>query len=117
MIEKWFFEKKTKTLANQNVPNNHSLFCNFAAGVKRKVDEIDSKTSVTPKAPGSVGGAGPGPASVKRPHTDGDSSTPKPASAASAKKLTDPLKFCNDLLKELFNKKHSSYAWPFYKVG
>lgn len=30
-------------------------------------------------------------------------------------KLTESLKSCNEILKELFSKKHSGYAWPFYK--
>jgi Bromodomain len=30
-------------------------------------------------------------------------------------KLSDSLKSCNEILKELFSKKHSGYAWPFYK--
>ncbi|XP_029668063.1 homeotic protein female sterile-like isoform X4 [Formica exsecta] len=30
-------------------------------------------------------------------------------------KLSEALKCCNDILKELFAKKHSPYAWPFYK--
>ncbi|GLH14085.1 Homeotic protein female sterile [Gryllus bimaculatus] len=30
-------------------------------------------------------------------------------------KLNDSLKACNEILKELFTKKHSGYAWPFYK--
>ncbi|XP_029165013.1 homeotic protein female sterile-like isoform X6 [Nylanderia fulva] len=30
-------------------------------------------------------------------------------------KLSEALKSCNDILKELFAKKHSPYAWPFYK--
>ncbi|XP_043475306.1 homeotic protein female sterile-like isoform X4 [Leptopilina heterotoma] len=30
-------------------------------------------------------------------------------------KLSEALKSCNDILKELFSKKHSGYAWPFYK--
>ncbi|RZF48150.1 hypothetical protein LSTR_LSTR009839 [Laodelphax striatellus] len=30
-------------------------------------------------------------------------------------KLSDSLQACNEILKELFSKKHSSYAWPFYK--
>ncbi|KAM9841887.1 bromodomain-containing protein 3-like isoform 2-T5 [Aulostomus maculatus] len=28
--------------------------------------------------------------------------------------LSDQLKFCSDILKELLSKKHSAYAWPFY---
>ncbi|XP_037037048.1 homeotic protein female sterile-like isoform X4 [Bradysia coprophila] len=30
-------------------------------------------------------------------------------------KLSDALKSCNEILKELFSKKHCGYAWPFYK--
>lgn len=30
-------------------------------------------------------------------------------------KLNETLKTCNEILKELFSKKHSGYAWPFYK--
>jgi hypothetical protein len=35
--------------------------------------------------------------------------------AKNKEKLSEPLKYCNDILKELFSKKHSGYAWPFYK--
>ncbi|XP_055903921.1 homeotic protein female sterile-like isoform X2 [Eupeodes corollae] len=39
-----------------------------------------------------------------------------PGSVAKNKeKLSDALKSCNEILKELFSKKHSGYAWPFYK--
>lgn len=30
-------------------------------------------------------------------------------------KLSESLKSCNEILKELFSKKHSGYAWPFFK--
>ncbi|XP_075227735.1 homeotic protein female sterile-like isoform X2 [Lycorma delicatula] len=30
-------------------------------------------------------------------------------------KLSESLQACNEILKELFSKKHSGYAWPFYK--
>ncbi|XP_014380625.1 bromodomain-containing protein 2 isoform X3 [Alligator sinensis] len=30
-------------------------------------------------------------------------------------KLTEQLKYCNGILKELLSKKHAAYAWPFYK--
>ena len=33
----------------------------------------------------------------------------------SRAKLPESLRFCNEVLREMFNKKHSSYAWPFYK--
>ncbi|EZA59817.1 Bromodomain testis-specific protein [Ooceraea biroi] len=40
---------------------------------------------------------------------------PQHAGVKGKEKLSDALKSCNDILKELFAKKHSSYAWPFYK--
>ncbi|XP_035211709.1 bromodomain-containing protein 3-like isoform X1 [Stegodyphus dumicola] len=30
-------------------------------------------------------------------------------------KMTEQMKYCHALLKELFAKKHAGYAWPFYK--
>ena len=30
-------------------------------------------------------------------------------------KLPKSLAYCNEILRELFNKRHSAYAWPFYK--
>ena len=30
-------------------------------------------------------------------------------------RLSESLKACNEILKELFSKKHAAYAWPFYK--
>lgn len=30
-------------------------------------------------------------------------------------KLSEQLKYCSGILKELVSKKHAAYAWPFYK--
>ena len=35
--------------------------------------------------------------------------------SAKPRKMTEAMKYCNEILRELFNKKHSAYAWPFYK--
>ncbi|EEC12083.1 bromodomain-containing protein 2, brd2, putative, partial [Ixodes scapularis] len=43
------------------------------------------------------------------PDTQQHSSKPKKG------KLTEQMKYCNSILKELFAKKHAGYAWPFYK--
>ncbi|XP_046479206.1 bromodomain-containing protein 2 isoform X1 [Neodiprion pinetum] len=40
---------------------------------------------------------------------------PQHAGSKSNEKLSEALKSCNEILKELFSKKHSGYAWPFYK--
>ncbi|KAJ8945813.1 hypothetical protein NQ314_009035 [Rhamnusium bicolor] len=48
-----------------------------------------------------------------RPELDGH--VPQPASHKPKEKLSESLKACNEILMELFSKKHSSYAWPFYQ--
>ncbi|XP_057326892.1 bromodomain-containing protein 4-like isoform X2 [Microplitis mediator] len=40
---------------------------------------------------------------------------PQHVGGKSKEKLSDALKSCNEILKELFSKRHSGYAWPFYK--
>ncbi|XP_048458075.1 bromodomain-containing protein 3-like isoform X1 [Rhincodon typus] len=35
--------------------------------------------------------------------------------ARKKEKLTTHLQFCNNILKEMFAKKHAAYAWPFYE--
>ncbi|KAL3276448.1 hypothetical protein HHI36_011829 [Cryptolaemus montrouzieri] len=44
-----------------------------------------------------------------------NTTTPQQASHKARGKLSESLKACNEILKELFSKKHSSYGWPFYK--
>uniref|UniRef100_K7F3P3 Bromodomain testis-specific protein n=1 Tax=Pelodiscus sinensis TaxID=13735 RepID=K7F3P3_PELSI len=39
----------------------------------------------------------------------------QPPEAAKNVELSEQLKHCSDILKEMFAKKHASYAWPFYK--
>lgn len=36
-------------------------------------------------------------------------------SKARKGKLSEQMKYCSNILKELFAKKHAGYAWPFYK--
>ncbi|XP_069676900.1 homeotic protein female sterile isoform X3 [Periplaneta americana] len=45
----------------------------------------------------------------------GLSNQAQPSGGKPKDKLNDSLKACNEILKELFSKKHSGYAWPFYK--
>ncbi|XP_074029140.1 bromodomain-containing protein 3 isoform X4 [Leptinotarsa decemlineata] len=48
-----------------------------------------------------------------RPELDGH--VPQPASQKLKEKLSESLKACNEILMELFSKKHANYAWPFYQ--
>lgn len=44
-----------------------------------------------------------------------DVQQPIPSTSRPKERLRESLKACNEILKELFSKKHSTYAWPFYK--
>ena len=33
----------------------------------------------------------------------------------SRPKMSEAMKYCTEILRELFSKRHSAYAWPFYK--
>nr|XP_037268949.1 bromodomain-containing protein 3-like isoform X9 [Rhipicephalus microplus] len=89
-------------------------------GVKRKADT----TTPLPLEPGAYGGAPP---EAKKVSTRRESGRPikKPSkdlpdtqqhsSKPKKGKLTEQMKYCNSILKELFAKKHAGYAWPFYK--
>ena len=53
---------------------------------------------------------------IKPPRKDlPDSVRPPPGGARRRAKLSQQLKYCNGILKELLSKKHAAYAWPFYK--
>lgn len=45
-----------------------------------------------------------------------NTSTPQHASLKPKEKLSESLKACNEILKELFNKKHS-VSFVFYFIG
>ncbi|CAH0552951.1 unnamed protein product [Brassicogethes aeneus] len=49
------------------------------------------------------------------PMTNINTATPQHAALKTKEKLSEALKACNEILKELFSKKHSSYGWPFYQ--
>ncbi|XP_074598336.1 homeotic protein female sterile-like isoform X3 [Brevipalpus obovatus] len=52
---------------------------------------------------------------IKKPSKD----LPEPAQHATSKpgkgKMSEQMKYCSLILKEMFAKKHEGYAWPFYK--
>ncbi|KNC24815.1 Homeotic protein female sterile [Lucilia cuprina] len=69
---------------------------------RRESNRQDTGYPMSPMGVGGMPGAAGGAGGV-------------PGSAKSKEKLSDALKSCNEILKELFSKKHSGYAWPFYK--
>lgn len=51
---------------------------------------------------------------MKPPKKDVPDSQQHPAPEKSSK-ISEQLKCCSGILKEMFAKKHAAYAWPFYK--
>jgi len=52
---------------------------------------------------------------IKRPKKDLPDDQAQHSTKNKKGPLTEQLKYCNGIIKELFNKKHGPYAWPFYK--
>ncbi|OQR78110.1 bromodomain-containing protein 2 isoform X2 [Tropilaelaps mercedesae] len=101
-------------------------------GVKRKADtttpsqtpgELYTAAGGTPLVGGGSGGGDSKKISTRResgrPIKKPSKDLPDQAqqhSKAKRIKMTEQLKYCNSVVKELFAKKHSTYAWPFYKA-
>jgi len=99
------------------------------AGVKRKqADTTTPPTSMNHGAGAGAGGAGAAANNgadddasrresgrqIKRVTKDLPDYQPQHSSKPKGR-LSESLKACNEILKELFSKGHAAYAWPFYK--
>ncbi|KAK0172111.1 hypothetical protein PV328_005476 [Microctonus aethiopoides] len=49
------------------------------------------------------------------PHIGVMAQQPQLVGGKSKEKLSEALKSCNEILREMFSGRHASYAWPFYK--
>ncbi|CAK1548329.1 unnamed protein product [Leptosia nina] len=93
----------TPTIEQQGGPKPAKISTRRESGRQKKAGRVgDDSFKMGGLSPG-VGGAGAS-------HHAGTPQLPK-----NKEKLSDALKSCNEILKELFSKKHSGYAWPFYK--
>ncbi|XP_030646936.1 bromodomain testis-specific protein [Chanos chanos] len=107
-----------------NTPLSAQITAKVKKGVKRKADTTTPTASTVPSYDSSpcVGepkalklfsrrGSG---RPIKPPKKDLPES-PQQLQMGRRAKLSEPLKYCNSILKEMFAKKHAMYAWPFYK--
>merc|ERR1712203_64558 len=77
-------------------------------GVKRKAD-------TTTADPGGESAEEKKPArQIKRPLKEMPDTLPQHSSKPK-NRMAEAMKACNEIIKEMFSKKHSAYAWPFYK--
>lgn len=78
-------------------------------GVKRKADTTTADPSFDPT------GEDKKPArQIKKVVKDMPDTLPQHSSKPKGR-LTEAMKACSEILKEMFSKKHGAYAWPFYK--
>uniref|UniRef100_A0A672RYP2 Bromodomain testis-specific protein-like n=1 Tax=Sinocyclocheilus grahami TaxID=75366 RepID=A0A672RYP2_SINGR len=107
-----------------SAPLSAQLTAKLKNGVKRKADtttpsassisSYESSSCVTePKVLKLFSRRGSG-RPIKPPCKDLPESPPQ-HQVGRRTKLSERLKYCNAILKEMFAKKHSAYAWPFYK--
>uniref|UniRef100_A0A2K6T8Z8 Bromodomain-containing protein 2 n=1 Tax=Saimiri boliviensis boliviensis TaxID=39432 RepID=A0A2K6T8Z8_SAIBB len=97
-------------------------------GVKRKADTTTrtSTAILAPDSPASPSGSLK-PKATQHPPMHRESGRPinpprkdlpdsqQQHQSSKKGKLSEQLKHCNGILKELLSKKHAAYAWPFYK--
>ncbi|XP_056315780.1 bromodomain testis-specific protein isoform X1 [Danio aesculapii] len=107
-----------------SAPLSAQLTAKLKNGVKRKADTTTPSASSIPSCESSPcvtepkvlklfsrrGSGRP----IKPPCKDLPESPPQ-HQVGRRTKLPERLKYCNAILKEMFSKKHSAYAWPFYK--
>ena len=91
-------------------------------GVKRKADTttpLDSTISgysqqISEAKPGKMSTRRESGRPIKKPSKDLPD-TAQHVSKPKKGKMSEQMKYCSAILKELFAKKHAAYAWPFYK--
>jgi len=76
-----------------------------AQGVKRKADTTTADEGGDEKKPARQ---------IKKPVKDIADTMPQHSSKPKGRQ-SEAIKACGEIIKEMFHKKHSSYAWPFYK--
>ncbi|RZF43644.1 hypothetical protein LSTR_LSTR009241 [Laodelphax striatellus] len=102
---------RTKNVFEIDKPSPKKLF---------EIDNPSPKKVFQTKLSSAVGSSTERPLDLSAPSTSG-LNYPKPKVERNAhngkmkEKLSDSLQACNEILKELLSKKHSGYAWPFYK--
>ncbi|XP_076823146.1 bromodomain-containing protein 3-like isoform X1 [Clavelina lepadiformis] len=85
------------------------------------MDDVIDPTETTTRVPGRVQSLGRRESSGRtiRPPRSRDLDSEEGLEAHTKRpkmtKLTEQMKYCNNILKDFFSKKHASFSWPFYK--
>ncbi|KAL4219682.1 Bromodomain-containing protein 4 [Mactra antiquata] len=97
-----------KVTPNKMVPNKAVTPSAAANSVNVTPTAVGSAAKITPARRESN-------RQIKKPKRDLPEETKTDWDTSKKGKLSEQLKFCHNLIKEFFTKKHRTYAWPFYK--
>merc|ERR1719445_2105667 len=104
----------TPTTSSDGLPPSSTTAQDFAQPVKKK-QGVKRKADTTTGDSSSEPGEEKKPArQIKKPVKDMPDTLPQHSSKPK-NRMTEAMKACNEIIKEMFSKKHSAYAWPFYK--
>lgn len=97
-----------------------NLFLNIQIkkGFKRKANPTTSTTSAITSSEASPADEHSAPCALLYRRGSGRPIKPPkkdlPAFEGKKARLSEPLRYCSDILKEMLSKRHYAYAWPFY---
>ncbi|TRZ06040.1 hypothetical protein HGM15179_021067, partial [Zosterops borbonicus] len=107
-----FGKKGVKRKADTTTPTTTAIIATNAAAAAASAGQSSPSSAENPKCakiPARRESGRP----IKPPKKDLPDSQQHQTSKKG--KLSEQLKYCNGILKELLSKKHAAYAWPFYK--
>ncbi|XP_067453980.1 bromodomain testis-specific protein isoform X3 [Thunnus thynnus] len=117
--------QQTVTVIPPDVPHSippiqlsEQIDATIKKGLKRKSDPTTSTTSAITSSETSVADRHSAPCILLSRRGSGRPIKPPkkdlPASEGKKVKLSEQLRYCNDILKEMLSKRHYAHAWPFY---
>merc|ERR1719447_1528180 len=105
----------TTTTSEPIPPTSTTPAQDFASQPIKKKQGVKRKADTTTGDNNSEAGEEKKPArQIKKPSKDMPDTLPQHSSKPK-NRMTEAMKACNEIIKEMFSKKHSAYAWPFYK--
>ncbi|KAM7093299.1 bromodomain-containing protein 3 isoform 3-T6 [Molossus nigricans] len=126
-LENNYYWSASECMQDFNTMFTNCYIYNKKKGVKRKADTTTPTTSAItasrsesppplsdPKQAKVVARRESGGRPIKPPKKDLEDGE-VPQHAGKKGKLSEHLRHCDSILKELLSKKHAAYAWPFYK--
>merc|ERR1719150_2947828 len=104
----------TTTSSDMIPPTSTTPAQDFAQPIKKKQGVKRKADTTTGDSSGEIGDEKKPARQIKKPVKDMPDTLPQHSSKPK-NRMTEAMKACNEIIKEMFSKKHSAYAWPFYK--